>query len=139
MPALKAQTAPIPEGVIDDSWLDLSRASKLSYLAMMALSGRVSVDICTSLAKILESAAAVENVDALDMILNGKVLMGNGDKQEYNRLQHAHELNCKILETVQADNQRFRELMAKDGLDDLEDTDNTDTDDTETGDSDEQQ
>ena len=129
-PAIKPSAELIPEGLLPDDWFDLSRSSRLNYLIMLTVAGRVPVDTCVSLAKVLESAAAVENVDQLDMILDGQVVVGTGDRKSMDRLEFAQNLNERITETIHSDRQRLKGLLAENEMADDSTTESDTTDNT---------
>ena len=131
-PALKPTTETLPEGLLPSGWLDLSRASKLNYLAMLVISGQISVDVCVSIAKILESASVVECADQLDLALDGQVILGDGDKKGIDKLKFAQDLNDRIAETVHSDRQRLKSLLAEDEMTDALTTESDNTTDTNT-------
>ena len=127
LPALKPATEKLATGLVPDKWLELSRASKMNYLAMLVLSGRVSVDVCVSLCKMLESAAIAETTDQLDLLLDGQVVLGDGDKKSIDKLKFAQDLSDRVSSTVQADIQRLRDILTDEKMGDTDiepDTDN---------------
>lgn len=117
-PAIKPSAELIPEGLLPGDWLELSRTSRLNYLIMLTVAGRVPVDTCVSLAKIMESASVVENVDQLDMILDGRLAVGTGDRKGIDRLKFAQDLSEKIAETIRSDRQRLEGLLTENEMTD---------------------
>ena len=85
---------------------------------MLTVAGRVPVDTCVSLAKIMESASVVENVDQLDMILDGRLAVGTGDRKGIDRLKFAQDLSEKIAETIRSDRQRLEGLLTENEMTD---------------------
>ena len=128
LPALKPTTETLPTGLVPNGWLELSRTSKINYLAMLVLSGSISVDVCVSLAKMLESAAVAESADQLDLIMDGQVVLGDGDKKSIDRLKFAQDLNDRIVNTVQADRDRLRSILTDEETGDADTEPTTDND-----------
>ena len=127
-PALKPVSELLPEGLLPTGWLELSRTSRLNYLIMLVISGKVHIDTCVSLAKVMESAATVETTDQLDLLLDSQVILGDGDRKTIDRLKFAQDLSDRVNNTVQADRQRLKDVLTDELDDDSASDTNTEPD-----------
>lgn len=130
-PALKPTSELMPEGLVPDGWLELSRTSKLNYLIMLVMEGQMPLDACIGLAKVMESAAVTETTDQLELLLDGQVVLGDGDRKTVDRLKFVQDLSDRVNSTVQADRQRLRDILTDEKMGDTDIEPDTDND-TET-------
>ena len=130
-PPLKAESAPIPEGVIDDEWIQLSFSSKAAYITHLVASGQLSVDCGSVLTRMLDDTARAE-ADRMESLNTIREAEDQGDRNAKGSLKNLYELSCLFQDDIVRDINRLKELTQTGHEMSDDETDRPDTDTTNT-------
>ena len=132
MPALKPQTQELEPGLIDESWLELSHTSRLTYIIYLTLNGNLSPDHAVMLSKMLADGAQLE-LDIGELISDAAIAEQTGDKSKMELYNDMYKLEAKIRQQALNDTEKLKTMLQTEGAEAGTSNNNNDTDDTETG------